>query len=308
MQKIVTACGVWIRCKTIGGNLVFWMLVAVVLGCGKSGNDMERRQSEHALPGFLLPSPETMAVDLDVVASSYLRASLFLNQKDTTEKSRANHLQAMVHVSNVQARVVVPLTLPINLLKSVAGKSPVQNGVDSWIYSVEVSEGNRIWTANLSSVQLTSSATIWSMKVTSLPIDINDCCDDFLLFEGQSSTTGSGNWQIFDVTKTKKLTTLFSIVYDYNSPNEKALVFSMNSDLPNVRLRSGSTIKYEAKGSQRFLEIFDRSDLGKRLIVWNRVDKSGLYVDPQKNRVCWDSYLKDFSDKVCGGDSLSIIE
>ena len=281
-------------------HIVVFALASTLGACGKSGKDAEKPQSDEAVGALAVPSPYSMSVNLDVAGNGTdLDTLAKLDSFESLAFGGSNHLQAMIYVSAVDANIAQSLKLPINLLKAAAGKKPVQSGSDTWVYSYDVLENNRVLTANLTGTRTSQAATSWSMKVTSVPSDINGCCTDVLIFEGQSSTTGSGNWQIFDVTKPSDSAKLFSIVYDYKSPTDKVLLFTINGNSTQSRLGVDSTVRYSAAGDLLSLEVNDSADQGKRLISWSEASKAGDYTDPQDNSVCWDSYLKGFADVVC---------
>ena len=286
---------------TLMHAITFVLLVSACGACGKSGGkDADVPQSDEAVGAVIPPSPFTMSLNLDVSGSGTdLDALSKLSTFESLTSSNSNHLQAMIYISAVDSNIAQPLKLPINLLKSAAGKNPVQSESDTWVYSYDVLENNRVWTANLTATRISTSATSWTMKVTSVPSDINSCCNEFLLFEGQSSSTGSGGWQVYDVTKSKESVKLFSIVYDYKSPNDKVLKFTINGNSLQNRLGMNSSGRYSADGDLRSLEVDDSSDQGKRQIKWNSESKEGAYIDPQNNVVCWDSYVLNFADVVC---------
>ncbi len=281
--------------------IVFALLFSACGACGKSGGkDADEPQSDEAVGSVTPPSPFTMSLNLDVSGSGTdLDALSKLSSFGSLASSNSNHLQAMIYVSAVDINIAQPLKLPINLLKSAAGKKPVQSESDTWVYSYDVLVNNRLWTANLTATRISISATSWSMKVTSSPTDINSCCSDFLLFEGQSSSSGSGSWQVFDVTKPKDSVRLLSIVYDHKNLNDKVLMFTINGNSLQNRLGMNSSVLYRASGDIRALEVTDSADQGKRLISWNNVSKEGSYTDPQNSKVCWDSYIMSFADLVC---------
>ena len=286
---------------TILARIVGLTLLGIIqLGCGKSGNNQEKPQSDQAVGVLSVPSPLSMSLNLNVDASSSDIDTLILQKKmPTVVKSSANHLQAIVYVSAIKTNIAQPLKLPINLLISLEGMQPTQMGTDAWVYSFDVLENNRVWTANLTATRFSSMATSWTMKVSSDPSDINGCCNDVVLFEGRSSATGSGTWQIYDVSKPRDSAKLFSIVYDYKTPSDKVLLFTMNGEVGPTRLGRNSTVRYSASADAMALEISDSSDQGKRFISWSAANKSGEHTDPQKNSVCWDTYLNNFSDMSC---------
>ncbi len=282
---------------TVFARAMFPVLLGTSLaGCGKSGSDSEKQQSDLAVGALSVPTSHSMSMNLDVATGG---TDLDALMRLTAVKSGANHLQAMIFVSAVETNIAQFLKLPIKLLKAAESNQPTQSGTDTWIYSFDILDNNRVLTANLTAIRQSATATSWTMRVTSLPSDINGCCTDIVFFEGQSSASGSGTWEVYDITKPRDSTILFSVVYDYKSPTNKVLLVTMSGDSAQARLGRNSTVRYSANADALSLEISDSSNQGKRFLTWREANKSGEHTDPQKNRVCWDTYVNNFVDVSC---------
>jgi hypothetical protein len=272
----------------------------LINACGQSGKDKKEPHSEQALGALSVPTPYSMQLDLDLDNNeSDLGQLAHISPISSLSGRGSSHLQAMVYVSTVDSNIALPLRLPIKLLKAVVDRKPIQTETDTWTYSFDVLDNNRVWTANFIGNRLNSTATSWSMKVTSVPTDINGCCTDFLLFSGQSSASVSGRWQIFDINEPTESAKLFSIEYDYKSATERVILFTMNGTSTQSRLGPNSKVRFSVSSDLLSLDILDSFDQGSRVINWSGKDKSGEFFDPQKNRVCWDTYLKNFADVAC---------
>lgn len=282
--------------------LVAGSMILLNSGCAQNGADKDNEEQEVDPDAPPPPSPYTLSINLNVSdQGTDMDAQSFTNNFfSQPELLGSSHFQAMVYVLAVNINVAAQLFVPVALLKSATGAIPSLTAADTWTYSYTVTHNNRIWTANLVGSKISDAAASWQMRVSSDPTDGNGCCTSFLFFEGLSSTTGSGSWQIYDMTRPSDSAKLFSVTYDYTSPTDKVLLFLVNSDKSaSSRFGNGSQLRYQISQNTIAMEIQDSSDPGKRLIEWNRETKAGSHTDPQGNRLCWDTSAANLADRSC---------
>jgi hypothetical protein len=273
-------------------------VAAVHPACGSKGleEDGETGSGGQGVP--VPPSPSTLSLNLNV---SDQGADMDAQQMvSAAEMLGANQLRAAGYVLVVNVNIAAQLLVPVALLRSAATATPVLTAEDTWTWSYQVTYSNRTWTSNLVGQKLSDTAYAWQMRVTSTPEDGNSCCSDFLFFDGQSSSAGSGSWQMYDPTKPGTGAKLFSVVYDYKGATDKTLVFTVNSDKSAAeRFGKSSSVKYVISGDKITLEILDSSEGSKRVIAWNRVSRAGSHTDPQGNQVCWAGADENLADMDC---------
>lgn len=263
-----------------------------VSACGNKGLKDEKEEDSSSDNAPAPPSPYTLSVDLTLSEQG--------TDLDVTETLGANHLKAAVYVVAVNVNVAAHLFVPVALLRSASAAAPVLTGENTWTRSYQLTTDNRTWTANLTGRRLSDTANSWQMRVTSSPVDANGCCTDFLLFDGQSSTAGSGSWQLYDPTKPAAAAKLFSIVYDYRSETDKTLVFTVNSAKPaSERFGSSSSVNYRISGANISMQVFDSSEGASRTIAWNKATQAGSHTDLQGNKACWAGKDENLIDVAC---------
>lgn len=296
--------------KTCSLLLHLFLVVSVTqidIGCAKNGTDSDKDEEKTDPDAPPPPSPYTLSVNLNVSDQGKdMDTHAFAGSLDSDSSdlefvlAGANHFQAMAYVQAVNVNIAAQLFVPVALLKSAIGTIPSLTGVDTWTYGYMLTYNNRTWTSNLAGTKISDTAAKWQMQVTSNPVDGSGCCTSFLFFDGQSSTTGSGSWQIYDPTRPGDSAKIFSVTYDLRSPNDKVLMFFVNSDKASAsRFGNSSLLRYQISQNDISLEIQDSSEPGKRLIAWNKETKAGNHTDPQGNRVCWDTAALNTADRIC---------
>lgn len=288
------------RLRFVTHLLCLWLGVnGALAGCSSESAEEEPAQEEIDSPE--VPAPGTMAIDLTVSSSI---EDLSDDAAFKLQGSRGlNYIKGMLSVAAVNLNVAVALGTPVRFLREAQSASAELVAQDSYVWSYDFTAGGVAWTGNLTGVRSPSEDTAysWTMNVTREPIDVNECCDDFTYFTGETNGDGVGTWQLFDPRDSTGETNLFAITYDISDQDLKELEFEINSDRSaDEDFGQGSTITYQATDATISLIIKNSVNAGAATTVeWDRATKAGSIESTTGDTDCWDSEDNMFVDKDC---------
>jgi hypothetical protein len=279
-------------------SLVVLSLVSALVACGKKDDSKSDSTAEGA-PA--LPASGTLSVDFKAKGEAGDAFALVAQagRSRLGATSTNNHAAAAVVFALTNVYVGAYLVTPVLMLARGAQETAKAQVDGSWLWSYDVTVGGVKDTVNLTGVRTGEASATWSLKLTTEPRDANGCCDAFELLTGSTSDGEKGAWIVNDPSQPKTPTPLFTTTYDYESPTDKTLAFTLETTrAATERFGKGSYASYAVKDDAVTLQVRDASEAAPRTILFDRGTGAGSQVDPAGTKSCWGP-APSYADIAC---------